>query len=119
MMLSERRKRIFADVGRLIVGLEEDPEAAVKKLERTFFVDVDFKLDELLCTVFLALRIIILHRGNKSPSKKDVMNLLGKEHWMTIFNFVWIHETIDTAIKASIHDSEDRTLNNHQTIDHE
>lgn len=101
MVLNKKRERIFADVGRLLMGMEEDPKAAVKKLERTFFVDVDSRLDELLCAVFLAIRTFVLRGCTEGPSKKDILKHLGKECWMTIHNFVWIHDTIDRCIKAA------------------
>lgn len=101
MALKKKRERIFAEIGRLLTGMEEDPKAAVKRLERTFFVDVDSRRDELLCAVFLATRTFVLHRYTKSPSKKDIMKYLGKECWMTIHNFVWIHDIIDRCIKAA------------------
>lgn len=78
-------------IGQILVGVG-DPKENIDKLSRIYIGNDTYRF------IFIALRYLVKYRGVEKPTKKDVLDYLKQEPWMTELDFVGFDNTLNRAI---------------------
>lgn len=78
-------------IGQILIGVG-DPKENIDKLSRIYICNDAYRF------IFIALRYLVKYRGVEKPTKKDVLDYLKQEPWMTEEGFVGFDDTLNRAI---------------------
>ena len=78
-------------IGQILIGAG-DPKENIDKLSRIYIGNDTYRF------IFIALRYLVKYRGVEKPTKKDVLDYLKQEPWMTEAGFIGFDDTLNRAI---------------------